>query len=304
MFKYSCTYCQYYTNNKFNFKKHVVTQKHYNNIDEYDNGKKCNYYECANCNFITTSKKSMGIHIKENKHSSKTHYVINTEQANKRYQCEICNKSYKYVSGYYRHKNNCIGNNNLAKILKKTNEKLCERIHKLETSQNIITNNITNNKLDIHFYLNNECKDAMNLSEFVDKIKLSLDDLLYTKNNGYIKGITNIFIKNMQNLSLTERPFHSIQDKKTHQFYIKDKTGWECDKKEEQLDNSIDNVSKKQFRKIKEWEASRPDWNTTEEGIDEYMKMVQSIMGGIDEHERMRNKKKIKKDLKNNFILN
>ena len=75
-------------------------------------------------------------------------------------------------------------------------------------------------------------------------------------------------------------------------------------KKEEQLDNSIDNVSKKQFRKIKEWEAQRPDWNTTEEGIDEYMKMVQSIMGGLDEHERLRNKKKIKKDLKDNFILN
>lgn len=302
MFKYSCTYCQYYTNNKFNFKKHVATQKHYNNIDLYDNGKKCNYLECANCNFMTTSKQDMNTHIKKKTHKSITHYTKCIVKLNKKYHCEICNKTYKYISGYYRHKNNCIGNNNLAKILKKTNESLCKRIHKLETSQTI-TNNITNNKLDIHFYLNNECKNAMNLSEFVDKIKLSLDDLVYTKNNGYIKGITNIFVKNMQNLSLTERPFHSIQDKKTHQFYIKDKTGWECDKKELQLDNSIDNVSKKQFRKIKEWESQRPDWNTTEEGIDEYMKMVQSIMGGTDEHERLRNKKKIKKGLKDNFIL-
>lgn len=304
MFKYSCTYCQYNTNNKYNFQKHVGTQKHYNNIDQYDNGQKCSYLECNNCNYMTTSKKCMDSHVKENNHTSTSHNIKGLVQLNERYRCETCNKTYKYMSGYYRHKNNCIGDNNLAKILKKTNEKLCQRIHKLETTQNIITHNITNNKLDIHFYLNNECKNAMNLSEFVDKIKLSLDDLLYTKNNGYIKGITNIFVKNMQNLSLTERPFHSIQDKKSHQFYIKDKTGWECDKKEEQLDNSIDNVSKKQFRKIKEWEAQRPDWNTTEEGIDEYMKMVQSIMGGVDEHERLRNKKKIKKDLKDNFILN
>lgn len=303
MFKYSCTYCQYYTNNKYNFQKHVGTQKHYNNIDQYDDGKKCNYLECIDCNYMTTSKQDIDNHIKQKNHRSITHYIKGQVHLNERYRCEICNKTYKYMSGYYRHKNNCAGDNNLAKILKKTNEKLCQRIHKLETTQNIITNNITNNKLDIHLYLNNECKDAINLSEFVDKIKLSLDDLLYTKNNGYIKGITNIFVKNMQNLSLTERPFHSIQDKKSHQFYIKDKTGWECDKKEEQLDNSIDSVSKKQFRKIKEWEAQRPDWNTTEEGIDEYMKMVQSIMGGLDEHERLRNKKQIKKGLKDNFIL-
>ena len=303
MFKYSCTYCQYYTNNKFNFRKHIATQKHYTNIDQYDDGKKCNYLECIDCNYITTSSNDMAYHNKEHNHQSITHYINSPLHLNERYRCETCNKTYKYMSGYYRHKNKCIGDNNLAKILKKTNEKLCQRIHKLETTQNIITNNITNNKLDIHLYLNNECKNAMNLSEFVDKIKLSLDDLLYTKNNGYIKGITNIFVKNMQNLSLTERPFHSIQDKQSHQFYIKDKTGWECDKKEEQLDNSIDNVSKKQFRKIKEWEAQRPDWNTTEEGIDEYMKMVQSIMGGLDEHERLRNKKQIKKGLKDNFIL-
>ncbi len=139
--------------------------------------------------------------------------------------------------------------------------------------------------------------------EFIDKIKLSLDDLLYTKDNGYIKGILNIFLKNLCHLEPTERPIHSISDKQTHQFYIKDEAGWECDKKEEQLDNSIESVSKKQLLKIKEWEAQRPDWNTTEEGIDEYMKMIKNVMGGSNDSERNENKRKIKRDLKRSFNL-
>ena len=79
------------------------------------------------------------------------------------------------------------------------------------------------------------------------RFKLSLDDLLYTKANGYVEGITNIFVNNLNYLEPKERPIYSIQDNQSHQFYIKDKAGWECDKKEEQLDNTIESVSKKVF---------------------------------------------------------
>ena len=82
MFKYSCTYCQYYTNNKFNFQKHVGTQKHYNNIDQYDDGQKCSYLECSDCNFMTTVKKDMASHITENKHRSTSHYIKGIVQLN------------------------------------------------------------------------------------------------------------------------------------------------------------------------------------------------------------------------------
>ena len=138
----------------------------------------------------------------------------------------------------------------------------------------------------------------MNLSEFVNKIQLTLDDLDYTVNNGFVKGITNIFVKNLEEMEVTERPIHSVPDSKNHQFYIKDEDDvWKCDKKEQKLDKTIDSVSKKQINHIKEWESSHPKWNQSDEGMEEYMKMVQTIMGGCNENERQNNRNQIKKEL-------
>ena len=111
-------------------------------------------------------------------------------------------------------------------------------------------------KLNINLFLNNECKNAMPLQDFVDKIQLTLEDLIYSQQHGYIKGITNIFVKNLEDLEPTERPIHSVQDKKKQQFYVKDGNGWECDKKENKIDQSIDSVTKKQINKIKEWDTA------------------------------------------------
>ena len=134
----------------------------------------------------------------------------------------------------------------------------------------------------------------MNIGEFVDKIQLTLEDLIYSQQHGYIKGITNIFVKNLEDLEPTERPIHSIEDKKKRQFYVKD----------EKINQSIDSVTKKQINKIKEWESTRPDWNTTEQGIEDYMQMIQTIMGGSTQIEREKNIKLIKKELTENVDIN
>ena len=119
------------------------------------------------------------------------------------------------------------------------NNKLCEKMLQMEAKQKIIlTNNTINNnqKLNVNVFLNEDCKNAMNLSEFVNKIQLTLDDLNYTVNNGFVKGITNIFVKNLEEMEVTERPIHSVPDSKNHQFYIKDEDDvWKCDKKEQKL---------------------------------------------------------------------
>ncbi len=163
---------------------------------------------------------------------------------------------------------------------------------------NLINNTINNNqKLNINVFLNEECKNAMNLSDFVNHIQLTLDDLDYTKNNGFVKGITNIFVKNLEELEVTKRPIHSVADSKTPQFYIKDENKWECDNKEHKLNETIDSVSKKQINQIKEWESTHPAWNQSDQGIEDYMKMVQTIMGGSNENERIQNRNQIKKEL-------
>ena len=173
----------------------------------------------------------------------------------------------------------------------------------LEKQTNIINTTIHNtNKVNLNVFLNTECKNAMNMSDFIDQLKLTCDDLMYTKDNGYIKGITNIFVKNLEEIDMTSRPIH-CGDSKKQQFFIKNENKWEEDTEHDQLDSTIDSVAQKQISQIKEWEKANPNWAEKEEGTLEYMKIIQSIMGGRDNVEREKNKKNIKFNLADPLLL-
>lgn len=332
--KFHCQTCDYNTSNRKDFIKHCGTTKH--GIKWYIPTKTdCKYFQCKDCDYISGNLEHMKDHFSRFNHSEKSlgrgffdkstsipkvkkqekKVEKSNENNEKKIICEICGKGYKYQSGYYRHKKTCtpvkkINKNDLTsqndKLIKllvestENNNKLCEKMLQMENNQKIIlTNNTINNnqKLNINVFLNEDCKNAMNLSDFVNKIQLTLDDLNYTMNNGFVKGITNIFVKNLEEMEVTSRPIHSVPDNKKTQFYIKDHDTWKCDKKEQKLDNTIDSVSKKQIHQIKQWESTHPEWNKTEEGMEDYMKMVQTIMGGINENERQINRNQIKKEL-------
>ena len=110
--------------------------------------------------------------------------------------------------------------------------------------------NTYNNAMSINIYLNEKCKDAMNLTDFVENVKVSLEDLLYTKNHGFVKGISNIFVKQLQDMEPTQRPIH-CSDKKRLQFYVKDADKWEKDKSHEKIDKTIDEITFKQIKQVK-----------------------------------------------------
>ena len=131
----------------------------------------------------------------------------------------------------------------------KNNQDILERIETNNTPQNVTVNQ----QFNVNIFLNEECKNAMNIGDFIDQIQLTLEDLAYSQQHGFIKGITNIFVKNLEDLEPTERPIHSVEDKTKRQFYVKDECGWECDKEEAKIDQTIDSVTKKQINKIKEW---------------------------------------------------
>ena len=290
--KFFCEKCDYYTLNKKDFNKHCLTEKH-----------------------------KMGEMItNDNKKSPKSQ--DDKKKKEKYFSCEYCNKKYKFNSGLSRHKLQCkklkdqtLNNDDIDNI-KKTNEivinmlkettltnnKLCEKIAKLENKETIQTNNITNQNFNINVFLNTECKNAMNLDDFMQKLNLTMDDLIYTKNNGYIKGVANIFVKNLEELKLTDRPIH-CSDKKKLQLYIKNENMWEEDKEYEKIDKSIDNVGKKQIHIIKKWEAEHPDWDKDEKGVEEYMLMLQGIMGSSTEHERLKERSQIRKEILDNIEL-
>lgn len=301
-----CIYCPYKSTKRTNYIKHCHTKKHCGKVLVLDeNINQYVYYECMHCGFLTADVDNKCKHERDADHAFISHKY---RECIKKYKCDKCETIYKHRASWSRHIKNC-NKETIMTLLKTTtemNSKLCDKIAQLETNHNIIKNTIVNNtitnntinKLNIHLYLNNECKNAMNLKDFINKITLSLEDLMYTKANGYIEGITNIFLKNLNGLEPTERPIHSIQDKKNHQLYIKDEKGWGCDKKDKQLDDTINSVSAKQFHQIKLWEATCPDWSESEEGIDEYMRTVKLILGGENETEVTHNKRQIKRNIK------
>ena len=168
----------------------------------------------------------------------------------------------------------------------------------VETIGKIAGNNNCNNtnNISINMYLNENCKNAMNLEDFVKNITVSLQDLNYSKHNGYAKGITNIFIKQLEDLEPSERPIH-CSDKKRMKFYVKDDNKWEPDKNNVKITNTIRNISTEQVKALNEWEALNPNFQENKELLSEWQNMINNITGGDNSQEISKNINKIKKEV-------
>lgn len=185
---------------------------------------------------------------------------------------------------------------NMMKDLIKNQNQLQENIKDYMENPQTINNNNCNNSMTINMFLNNDCKNAMNLKDFVDNVKISWDDLDYTKNNGYINGISNIFVKQLQDLKPTERPIH-CSDTDNLKFYYKDENKWEQDNKNEKMDESIKAITKKQMVHIKEWEQANPTYTDDPKLLEEWHGMILCLMGGRNETEIKTNQDEIKKKI-------
>ena len=290
--------------------------------------KKSPKFSCEKCDFYTSDKKDWKRHVLTLKHRG--YHVGNT------YMCGLCGKKYSYRSGLSRHKKNCKKNftaitgkpdfspkiakskngqkwpksdPEVLKLIKKQQEiqeKILKRQEETEnkildiykTGTTINYNNCTNQKMTINVFLNEQCKNAMNITEFIENLKVSLADLEYTNMHGYAKGISNIFEKHLTDLKPTERPIH-CSDKKRLQFYIKDEDQWKKDNEHEKIDKSIQDITMKQIKQLKEWEKKNPNYLKEEKLMMEWHSMVRSIMGGSEDSTIEKNKEQIKKTLGN-----
>ena len=271
-------------------------------------------YECIICNYSTNRKYNLNIHYKSKKHKNQ----------NQRLFCN-CGKSYKYKSGLYKHKKICVVEKQIKKIkneiieLKNENKIMKNNTHeilevikqssanntdiinevkKLKESKNKnqgIIQNITNNQnntqnISINVFLNEHCQNAMNLTEFIEKLQVTIEDLKYTGKTNYVEGISQILIKNLNKMNKLERPIH-CSDVKRKVLYIKNKEGWEKDKKYEKINKCIKDVEFKQIQKIPEWtkEEEIDIYKDNEEGM-KYQKIVFNSMGGMNSQKREKNK--------------
>ena len=288
-------------------------------------------FYCKKCDFSSNNKKDFNRHLSTTKHKMETDGNI-LETKKTQFIC-LCGKTYKTRSGIFKHKKKCpsivekpnVSKNPKTELIKSTNideqsinakdqlkilEKKIEfaelnlKIAKINqgkiVNQTINNTNNTNNNMTINLFINEHCKNAMNLTDFVENVKISLADLEYTTQHGYAKGISNIFIKQLEDMPVTERPIH-CSDKKRMQFYVKEEDEWKKDEKQEKVTDAIGEISKKQIWHIKEWEKQNPDYLTNVEKTQIWQNMLMNMGSSVDDPATNKN---IKKQISNSVKLN
>ena len=316
---YSCEACDYNTSRKSQWDRHILTAKHlrFTNDDDMFTEKVHKEFRCEHCNKVFNFRQSLWRHKKQckkikNNDVGSSNVSKCFQNVSNKYICE-CGRKYKSRSGLYKHSLKCtiledvevnksnngiVPTNNVEKLLKnilEENKILREKITNMEMGNTY--NNTQNNNFNINMFLNEKCKNAMNLEDFVEKIKLSLEDLQFTKDNGYAKGISNIFIKNLNDMDVTERPIH-CSDQKRLQFYVKNDNEWTKDNNNEKIDSSIEKISKKQLKSIQDWVEANPDYLESDVKTEEYFTLVRSITQPNDDRNLKNIKRKVGENVK------
>jgi hypothetical protein len=279
--KITCIFCDYITSNSYDFNKHILTAKHLKKINDnkksqvlinvctfckkeykHRSGVSRHQRKCKNNpkNFVENRKIAPMLPVLEdNKKIAKNEIVDAKDLKIKELEIELLKKDKQHFIDKLKNKDDIID------ILK--------------TKGNGNTNNFNNcnNKITLNVYLNEHCKDAMNLTDFVNQIQISLEDLEYSKNNGFAKGITNILSKQLKDLNPTERPIH-CSDTKRLQFYVKDEGKWGREGANEKIDKTIQNVQKRQLNKLQDWEEAHPNWKNSDALLKEWQYMCMGIM--------------------------
>ena len=283
--KYYCEKCDFLTCKKSNWNKHITTAKHkmLTNVDDGNKtiykcvcGKKYAYRQSLHRHkMVKKCEKMLNDNSKMVKNGKNGKKMVNVQKCPKMtYSC-ICGKIYKYQGGLSRHKSYCaytkdnivldkdnVKLQNMVKDLLIKNEELMIKCTELaEKPTNITTNN--NTQFNIMNYLNTECKDAMNLTDFIDSFEFSLKDLQVLSTKGYQESMKNTFIKKLCDMEKTKRPIH-CSDKKRKSFYIKDNDVWEKDRDNIKLIRGMKNLSFIHNTTLNKWKNKNEDWNSNE----------------------------------------
>ena len=297
--KYYCDICDYNTGKLSSYKKHLSTAKH------------------------------LRIHLDSKMDSEKVAIT---------FQCN-CGNVYKYRQGLVKHKKKCslfnekplentltetdITNPSIIMTLIKDNqdfksllleqnkkqEELVNKVVELSREPRIVnTNNTTNttnnNQFNLNFFLNETCKDAINMVEFVKSIQLHLKDLEETARVGYVEGVSRIFVKALNNMEVNKRPIHCT-DIKRETVYVKNNDNWEKDNPEKKnLKNAVDFIANKNMHQINDWKEENPNWQDIKSEESQVLnKMYMTAMGGGTEEEDKKYMNKIIKNILQEVVV-
>jgi hypothetical protein len=271
---------------------------------------------CESCDYYTSNKKDYEKHLMTLKHKRKSEGSVQEDEKSHNYICK-CGKTCKTHGGIWKHKQKCNYNNDsindsindtvlltnlVIEVVKNNNElqKQCVELQKqnqefqqkmVESFSEVIKNNNNSNTVNninshnksfnLNFFLNETCKDAMNIMDFVDSIKIQLIDLENVGNLGYVDGISKIIVKNLNSLDETKRPVHCT-DSKREVMYIKDEDKWEKENENKQkMRKMIKHVTHKNSKLLKEFKTKYPGCEKSDSKFsDKYDKLIIEAMGG------------------------
>jgi hypothetical protein len=304
---YRCESCHYKCSKKFNLERHKLSSKHKKE---------------TNGNILETNNEQ-------------------NEQNEQNNSCEVCKKEFKSRSGLWKHNKICnskiLENENenenentdkefiimlikenaeVKSIVLEQQNMMKEQQNMMKEQQNIImkviengtyninnTNNSHNKTFNLQFFLNETCKDAMNIMDFVDSIKLQLSDLENVGKLGYVEGISNIITTNLKAMDISQRPIHCT-DKKRETLYIKDENKWEKeDEEKKKIKTVIKKVANKNIKLLQKFKEVHPDCGkSTSKFSDQYNKIIIEAMGGSGNNDLEKEEKIIQKISKNVII--
>jgi hypothetical protein len=265
---------------------------------------------CEKCDFVCSKKSDYDKHLLTRKHKNDDKKAQKTAEQN---VC-ICGKSFKYRQGLFVHRKTCIDyeknvtthgiilENEINKKIDSTTDKelkelvkdlikqngelvktINEIVPKIGNTNNTTNNTTMNNNFNLNVFLNEQCKDALNISDFIDSLKITLEDLIFSKTNGISRGITDVMIKGLKDLDIHKRPIHCT-DIKRDIMYIKDEDKWQKDDNHGMMKNTIVKIADKERSALQQWAIDNPDWMDTERKQIEYLTMMRSICEPIENY--------------------
>lgn len=260
-------------------------------------------YFCENCNYKCFNKTNFDKHLATRKHINLQNTDEKVAKDCKTFVC-ICGKSYKHRQSLFTHQSKCtyepvkneevnetsVSQDLILEVVKKQQDQISQLTDaikdiapKLGNNNTTNSNNTNNtNQFNINVFLNEDCKNAINMSEFIKSIEVSLEQLDLTKTKGLEKGITKVIMDNMNKLSVHERPLHCT-DIKRETLYIKDNDKWEKDKDKEKIKEVIKKTQNKNYPALQKWTEANPGYMGDDAKQIYYAKAMSAAGKPIDE---------------------
>jgi hypothetical protein len=280
---FNCECCDYVCSKNSEYIRHLLTKKHIGNAS---GNNKITIIKCKFCNKIYKSKKGLWGHnkiclnvtnITENKIIQDEH--MSDESISKASIIDTSNNVIQLLINENKDFKNMIIE--LVKSNTELQKQMIDVCQKIQPGNTVINTNSHNKTFNLQVFLNEECKDAMNMSDFINSIEIKISDLVNIGKLGYVEGMSNIIIKQLNDTDINKRPVH-CSDAKRETLYVKEENKWEKETQEtKQMLNAVRGVNKKNYQILNTWKETHPKcMDSKSNQSDEYMKVVSKVMDG------------------------